>query len=93
MVNPDPQFCPQCGHPLPPGVNLTGQQRKIYDAVQKKPRSVHDLFHILYGHYSSGGPDSVKIIHVYVAQINQRLKPFGVRLYSIGRKYYLMGDQ
>lgn len=86
----DVAHCAQCGRALPPPagrLQLTPQQRYVYEAVKERPRSCEQLRIILWGI----SPDAAceKAIHVVVYHLNKRLKPHGLMLRSINRRYYI----
>ena len=93
MLNTDHSArCNQCGQVIVPGsrqMRLTFSQRRIYNAVKKRPRTVEQLHDLLYGDDPNGGP-GVRIIYVMVNQANKVLKNYGLKLRSIDRNYFIV---
>ena len=80
--------CKCCGQTMPPklelGIKLTPGYQRIVDAVHAAgPRGLQStrLFNILYDGARDGGPEGgMKVMHVRIWHLNQRLKKVNLRV-------------
>lgn len=73
---------------------LPRQQRLIFEAVLKRPRTCVELQDVLYADDPSGGPDRAdRIVWVQVNNLNSRLAPRGLRVTAApggrGARYHI----
>jgi hypothetical protein len=54
-------------------VALTKTERRIYRALQERPRSADELREIVWAHDASGGPECRHTIYVHICNLNRRL--------------------
>lgn len=75
--------CPLCagnGH-VDLSYWLPRQQRLIFEAVLKRPRTCRDLQDVLYADDPSGGPENAeRVVWAQVNNLNSRLAPHGLRV-------------
>jgi hypothetical protein len=74
------EICSYCGQPLiPTDLGLPPIKRRILDAVQRCPGiGAEDLRAVVWADDPNGGPESRKVLHVHIHQLNQRLASLGV---------------
>jgi hypothetical protein len=71
--------------PAAEGARLTPQQRRIYDALAKRPRTNVELQDAMYGDRPDGGPECADIVvHMMVKDMKARLHPLGLTISSSG---------
>ena len=83
--------CHACGPPILPqrdALGLTPHQQMIYNAVRLRPCTAQQLHDLLYADDANGGPDP-KIIHVFVNQMNRKLRPWYFMIKAYNHTYYL----
>jgi DNA-binding response OmpR family regulator len=54
-------------------VALTKTERRIYRALQERPRSADELREIVWAHDPNGGPECRHTIYVHIRNLNRRL--------------------
>jgi hypothetical protein len=54
-------------------VALTKTERRIYRALQERPRSAAELREIVWAHDPNGGPECRHTIYVHISNLNRRL--------------------
>lgn len=81
-----PDICPHCGHPIASSwasARLVGRQLQFFEIVDRAGQLGIDgrsLRTKLFAGDHDGGPVSVNIIAVMAAQINRKLRPWGVTI-------------
>ena len=72
--------CPTCGQVIGPEVpHLPPTKQRIYEIIRKHPGiSAEQLRDAVWWDRPDGGPESRHALYVHVAQLNARLKPFGI---------------
>jgi DNA-binding response OmpR family regulator len=90
--------CKCCGQKLPPeelpdGVHLSPIKQQIWQAIVSWPgiRS-KEIIDWVYGHDEHGGPDSLNIVSVHVAQINKQLASHGLAIRGRNSSGYRLGS-
>ena len=82
-------ICSHCGQPIPPkGLRLPPIKQRIYDAVKRRPGiTAQELRDWVWADDPNGGPESRKVLHVHVSQLNHLLAPLGIMVRSQGGGY------
>jgi hypothetical protein len=70
-------FCPACGQPLP---LLTPIQRRILEAVRRRPGVDSETLRAIIWDGPNGGPECRKTIHVHISKMNRRLAAHRLRV-------------
>jgi hypothetical protein len=59
-------------------VALTKTERRIYRALQERPRSADDLRNEAWWDHPNGGPEHEKTIYVHISNMRKRLNRYGL---------------
>ena len=82
MTAPTPAVYTRCGQPFVPAVTLPPMKQKILDAVRCQPGIDAENLRVAVWNGPDGGPGDRKVLHVHIHQLNQRLAPFGLRIFT-----------
>jgi DNA-binding response OmpR family regulator len=84
--------CETCGQPIPPQLELTPIQTRIYETLKTSHRTADQLREIVWADDPDGGPACLKTIHVHISHLNRRLRPYGfvIRVPWRGMPYRLL---
>jgi hypothetical protein len=81
------KVCPHCGQIIPPKIRVGGKRRQaMYDYIAVHPEgvTVWQVLEHVYADDPNGGPDKHNVIAVVAKQINNIIKPFGLRIKGSG---------
>jgi hypothetical protein len=59
-------------------VALTKTERRIYRALQERPRSADELRNEAWWDHPNGGPEHEKTIYVHISNLRKRLNRYGL---------------
>jgi len=78
--------CQCCGQVIPPKVVLASRSimQRIYDAVQRQPRTTQFLIELLWPQHNAPG-NPKEAVHTRVYFLNKRLAKYGIAVRSPGR--------
>jgi hypothetical protein len=87
------ELCPLCMQPLLPkgdDLGLSPQQRQMYDAVKRFPKTTAELHDVLWPDEGKRRSPGDKAVHVIVNQSNERLRQHGLMLRNLEGKYFIV---
>jgi hypothetical protein len=85
--------CPLCMQPLVPtgdDLGLSPQQRLIYNAIKRFPKTTAELHDLLWPDVGKRRSPGDKAVHVIVNQANERLNKHGLMLRNFEGKYFIV---